>query len=115
MPRCTIGFAVSDPYAGRPAAAFPVSLNVQARASLDTFADEIVDPVASRVFARLALGYAHDPELVAVDAAAFVVRVRQAGLALAFPFPPHAATSTTAAATSAVPSAMRVARAITIA
>jgi hypothetical protein len=34
------------------AAAFSVSLNVQACASLDTFAEEIVDRVAFRVFGR---------------------------------------------------------------
>ena len=78
-----MGFAVSDPYGRTPAAAFPVSLNVQACASLDTFADEIVDPVASRVFARSAFEYGHEPEPAVVEAAAFVVTVVQPELAAA--------------------------------
>ena len=61
MPFCTTGFAASDPYGATPVAAFPVSLNVHACASLDTFADEIVEPVASRVFARSPFGYGHEP------------------------------------------------------
>jgi hypothetical protein len=38
----------------------PGSWNVQAGWSLDTFAEEIVDPAASRVLARSPLGYGHD-------------------------------------------------------
>jgi len=46
--------AVSDPYGATPFAACPVSLNVHACLSFDTFAAEIVDPGASLVFARSA-------------------------------------------------------------
>jgi len=46
--------AVNEPYGGIPFAAPPVSLNVHACLSLDTFAEEIVDPGASLVFARSA-------------------------------------------------------------
>ena len=70
-----------------------MSLNVQACASLDTFAEEIVDPVASRVFARSAFEYGHEPEPPAVEAAVLVVTVLQPELAAAVPFPPQAATS----------------------
>ena len=54
-----------------------MSLNVQACASLETFAEEIVDPVASRVFARSAFEYGHEPEAPVVEAATFVVTVLQ--------------------------------------
>jgi len=39
----------------------PDSLNVHASFSDATFADEIRDPAASRVLARLPFGYVHDP------------------------------------------------------
>jgi hypothetical protein len=107
-PFCTIGFAVNDPTYCTSAAAFPVSLNVQACASLDTFAAEIVDPVASRLFARSAFEYRHEPELPAVEAATFVVTVLQPELAAALPFPPHAATSNPAARRRTALSVMRL-------
>jgi hypothetical protein len=48
----------------------PVSLNVQASASRDTFAEEIVEPAASRVFARSPFAYCHEPDAPdAVEAA----------------------------------------------
>jgi hypothetical protein len=40
----------------------PDSLNVQASLSLDTLAEEIVEPAASRVLARSPFGYGHDPD-----------------------------------------------------
>jgi hypothetical protein len=57
-----MGFAAKDPHGGEPTAAAPVSLNVQACASLDTLADESVDPVASRVFARSPFAYGHEAD-----------------------------------------------------
>ena len=90
------------------AGAFAGSLNVHAWASLDTFAEEIVDPVASRVFARSAFEYAHDPEPAAAGAAAFVVMVLQAaGFGAAAPCPPQDATRKPAAANGTAPSVMR--------
>jgi hypothetical protein len=80
-------------------------LNVQASASLATFADEIVDPAASRVLARSAFEYAHDPE-PAVGAAPCVVTVVHAGLAGVVPLPPHAAAVNPAATSSTAQSAM---------
>ena len=62
-----------------------MSLNVQACASLETFAEEIVDPVASRVFARSTFEYGHDPEPAALETAPLVTTVLQAGLACAVP------------------------------
>ena len=53
-PPCTIGAAANEPDPPTPAAALPVSLNVQAGLSLDTSADEIVECGATRVFARSA-------------------------------------------------------------
>jgi hypothetical protein len=84
-----------------------VSLNVQACASLDTFAEEIVDPVASRVFARSAFEYGDEPEVPAVGAATFVVTVLQPELAAVVAFLPHAATSNPAATSRAALSVMR--------
>ena len=55
----------------------PVNLNVQAGFSLDTFLAEIIESGASLVFARSALGYGHDPEARADEAAAFTVSVWQ--------------------------------------
>ena len=50
-----------------------MSLNVQACASLDTFADEIVESSVARVFARSAFGYGHDSDAaIVVDAAALL-------------------------------------------
>jgi len=53
----------------------PVSLNVQASFSRETFDDEIRDPTASLVLARFPLGYAHDPVGGAALVAALVVPV----------------------------------------
>jgi hypothetical protein len=49
--------------------------------------------VASRVFARSAFEYGHEPEGPAVEAATLVVTVSQPELAAAVPFPPQPATS----------------------
>ena len=87
-----MGAAVNDPYGRTPVAAFPVSLNVQACASLDTSCEEIVEPVASRWFARSAFGYGHELEARAIEAATFVVTVVQPELAPAVPLPPQPAT-----------------------
>lgn len=103
----TIGFAVNEPYGRTPAAAFPVSLNVQACVSLDTFAEVIVEPAASRVFARSAFEYGHEPEVPVVDAATFAVTVLQPALAAAFPLPPQAATSNPAATSTIALSVIR--------
>jgi hypothetical protein len=46
--------------------------NVQACWSLDTFADDIVEPAASRVLAMSPLGYGHDPDAIGLGAAALV-------------------------------------------
>jgi hypothetical protein len=54
-------------------------LNVQASASLDTFADEIVEPAASRVLAMSPFGYGHDPR-AAGAAANVIVFPAEAGL-----------------------------------
>jgi hypothetical protein len=45
-----------------------VSLNVHACASLETFADEIVERAASRVFARSPFGSGHESEVEEADA-----------------------------------------------
>jgi hypothetical protein len=87
-----------------------VSLNVQAGASADTFAEEIVDPVASRVFARSPFEYGHDPEACAVDAAALVLIVLHPALAAVLLLPPQAATSNPATTSSAARRVMRVFR-----
>jgi hypothetical protein len=84
-----------------------VSLNVQACASLDTFTEEIIDPVASRVFARSTFAYDCDPEPAAVEAATCVVTVLQPELAAAVPCPPQAATSKPTATSRAALSVMR--------
>jgi hypothetical protein len=80
-----------------------VSLNVQAGASLATLAEEIVDPVASRVFARSTFAYGHDPETPVVEPATFAVTVLQPALAVAavVPFPPQAVRRNPAAASRA--------------
>ena len=46
--------------------------NVQACSSLDTFAEVIVEPAATRVFARSPFGYGHDPDANGLGAAALV-------------------------------------------
>src|SRR5215471_18367763 len=46
--------------------------NVQACLSLDTFADVIVEPAASRVSARSPLGYGQDPDANGLGAAGLV-------------------------------------------
>src|SRR5262249_44343706 len=92
-PFSTMAFALNAPYGRTPTAAFPVSLNVHACASVDTFAFEIVDPVASRVFARSPFEYGHTPEAVAVRlVAACVVTVLHPARAAAL-CPPQAARS----------------------
>jgi hypothetical protein len=96
--------AVNDPYGRTPAAASPVSLNVQACASPDTFAEEIVDPAATRVLARSAFEYGHEPDVPAAEAATFVATVVQPALACAVPLPPpQAATSRPVATNRAAP------------
>jgi hypothetical protein len=74
-----------------------VSLNDQVCASLDTSADEIVDPVAFRVFARSVFEYDHEPEPGAGEAAALAATVVQPDPAVVVPFPPQPATSRPAA------------------
>jgi len=68
-------------------------LNVHASASFDTFAEEIVDPASSRVFARSSFAYGHEPAAPVVEPAAVVVTVLQPELADVVPLPPQAATS----------------------
>jgi len=62
-------------------------LNVHASRSLDTFADVMAEPAASRVLARSPFGYAHDP-----DGAAAPWKVVVAGDG-ALPLLPQAAAS----------------------
>ena len=81
-PPCTTGPAVNAPTPGTPAAAVPDSLNAHASRSVDTFADEMTEPGASRVLARLPLGYGHCPEGDAVGG-----RLVATGAALALPAP----------------------------
>jgi hypothetical protein len=75
-----------------PAAAVPLSLNVQAFRRLATFADEIVDPAATLVLDKLPLGCVQDPAGVA----ALVFRVVAPGDPLLL----HAATVKPTAAIS---------------
>jgi hypothetical protein len=49
-----------------------VMWKVQACSSLDTFADEIVEPAASRVFAMSPFEYGQDPDANGLGAAALV-------------------------------------------
>ena len=56
-----MGVAANEPKAETPFAAGPVILNVQSSLRRATLTDEIVEFGAWRVFARLALGYGHDP------------------------------------------------------
>ena len=67
-PSATTGFAASEPAPCRFAAPWPVSLNVHASLSWDTFAAEIVEPVASLVLARSPFGYGQDPDGAAAPA-----------------------------------------------
>jgi hypothetical protein len=69
-------------------------LNVHDCSSLDTFAEEIVEPAASRVFAMSAFGYGHEPAAPVVGVAdGFAVMVRHpAVLALVPPLPQAAIT-----------------------
>ncbi len=108
-PFSTIGFAVNDPYGRTPSAAFPVSLNVQACVSLDTFAEETVEPVASRVFARSTFEYGHEPDAPVLEPVTVPRIVVQPELAL--PLPPHAASSNPAMTTRAAQCNERRARA----
>jgi hypothetical protein len=75
-------------------------LKVHACASLDTFADEIPEPTASRVFARSAFEYSHAPDAPALEAAAVVLMVSQPELATAVRLAPQAASSAPAATTT---------------
>jgi hypothetical protein len=68
-------------------------LNAQASLSLDPFADEIVESGASRVFARSAFEYGHDPEPPADEAATFVAAVLHPELAATRSVPPQPAIS----------------------
>src|SRR3954463_1091383 len=63
-PSTTTGAAASEPVAPTPAAAWPASLKLHASRSRDTFAEEIIEPAASRVLARSPFGYGHDPDAV---------------------------------------------------
>src|ERR1700722_11529273 len=56
-----MGFAASVPYPPTLPVASPVSLKDHTCFSVDTFASVIVDPTASRLFARLPFEYGHDP------------------------------------------------------
>src|SRR5580692_507043 len=56
----TIGVSAREPTCERLLAAFPVSMKPQANFSDDTFFEEMVEPMATRVFARLPFGNAHD-------------------------------------------------------
>jgi hypothetical protein len=79
-------------------------LNDHAGTSLDTFAEEIADPGASRVFARSPFAYGHDPDATFADTfVALLVRRQPVVAAL----PPQAATSDPATVTS---NTLRVAR-----
>ncbi len=80
---------------------YPISF-----AAVHTFADEIVDPCASRVFTRFAFGYGQDPVAPVVDTGVVIVCVLQATRAVACLPAPHAETSTLAAASRATPSAV---------
>jgi hypothetical protein len=87
-----------------------VSSKVHACLSLDTFAEEIVEPVATRVFARSPFAYGHEAEYPDAEAATWVAMVRQPELAAALLvalLPPHAATSDPAAISRAAMSVMR--------
>src|SRR5215472_5325656 len=64
-PFTTTGAAANAPTELTPAAAWPVSLKLQASRSEATFADEMADPAASRVLARSPLGYGQEPDGVA--------------------------------------------------
>jgi hypothetical protein len=71
-------------------------------------AEEINDPGVSRVFARSAFEYGHEPEAPAADADALVVvTVLQARLACAVPLPPQASISNPAAIRRTTLSVMR--------
>jgi hypothetical protein len=74
---------------------------------LDTSPEEIVDPVASRVFARSPFEYGHDPATPAFEAATLVVTVLQPELALAVRCPPQAAINKPTATSRTGPSVMR--------
>jgi hypothetical protein len=74
VPFTTTGAAAKEPAYSRLFAALPVSLNVHASFSRETFADEIC-PAASLVLARFPLGYAHDPAGRAAPVSTLVVPV----------------------------------------
>src|ERR1700751_246968 len=94
-PFATTGAAANDPAGATPAAALPASLTLHASRNCATFAEEIVEPAASRVLARSPSGYGHDPD--AVDAPLKTV----AGGGAAVPL--HAAASTLTAMSRAMP------------
>jgi hypothetical protein len=75
VPFTTTGAAANEPAPDTPFAAVPVSLNVHASFSWETFADEICAPVTSLVLARFPLGSAHDPAGRAAPANALPVPV----------------------------------------
>jgi hypothetical protein len=84
--------------------------------SVDTFAEEIVDPRASRVLLRSAFGYGHDPDAASVVAAAVFVAVAlflrpQPAVVV---LPPQAATSTPAAMSRTRLSAARLLKLVLI-
>jgi hypothetical protein len=76
--------------------------------SLDTFAAEIVDRVASRVFARSPFEYGHEAESPLLDAGTFVWTVLQPARAAAVLLPPQATSSDAAATSRTVLSVMRL-------
>src|SRR5579872_2174499 len=63
-----MGLAASDPIDETPLAASPLMANVQTSRRLATSRDEIVEFSATRVFARSAFGYGHDPDGVGAAA-----------------------------------------------
>jgi hypothetical protein len=81
---------------------------------LDTFAEEIADPVASRVFARSAFEYGHEPDAPDVGAAMLAVTVVQAAFAVAVVVlpRPQAATSKPPASRAALSVMRQVVRTV---
>jgi hypothetical protein len=75
VPFTTTGAAANEPAPDTPFAAVPVSLNVHASFSRETFAAEICAPVAALVLARFPLGSAHDPAGWAAPVNALLVPV----------------------------------------
>jgi hypothetical protein len=75
VPLTTTGAAANEPAPDTPVAAVPVSLNVHASFSWETFDDEICDPTASLVLSRFPFGDVHDPVGCAAPERVLVVPV----------------------------------------